>query len=188
MDQNKGPPFLTAPNLITLTRLPLAALAWLRPLETAFVLALMALAAATDVLDGWLERRARARRGTPADPPGAGAWLDPLCDKVFVISVLASIASARGTPLWLVPLIAAREILQTAAALVWRIVPEVRTRLRFEFRAAVLGKAATIAQFCAIGAILVDHPDRELLAAATGAVGLTAGLFYVRRAWRAARP
>ncbi len=87
--------FLTLPNLLTLSRIPLAALIWVRPLDPVFVLGIMALAGVTDILDGWLERRLHPGRKTET----VGAWLDPLCDKLFILSVLISLALARSLPL-----------------------------------------------------------------------------------------
>ncbi|HVR86819.1 MAG TPA: CDP-alcohol phosphatidyltransferase family protein, partial [Planctomycetota bacterium] len=148
-----------------------------------FVLGLMALAGITDVLDGWLERRQRRKRGEiPGPVESMGAWLDPLCDKIFMISLLFAITAARALPLWLVPLIALREILQTLVAVGTKAVPALRGRLRFKFGANVLGKATTVAQFLAIGAILLDKPGRIPLALAAAGLGLGAVVVYVRRA------
>lgn len=171
-------PFLTLPNLLTLSRLPLAALVWLRPRDPVFVLGIMALAGLTDVLDGWVERRRHPGRRVET----AGAWLDPLCDKVFILSVLIAITTARSLPAWIVPLIALREILQTLVAIGSKAVPALRRRLRFRFGANVLGKATTVAQFLTIGAILLDKPGQIPLAALTAGLGLVAVGVYIRRA------
>jgi len=171
-------PFLTLPNLLTLSRIPLAALIWLRPLDPYFVLGIMALAGLTDVLDGWIERRRHPGRTVET----AGAWLDPLCDKLFILSVLTAIAVARSLPLWIVPLLALREILQTLIAVGAKTIPALRRRLRFKFRANVLGKATTVCQFVAIGDVLLDRPGQIPLAMATAALGLVAVVVYVRRA------
>src|SRR4029453_14548961 len=82
------------PNLLSLARLPLGGLFWviLGPTPTHAVLAIgvMALAAATDVLDGTIARR----RGLSA--AGMGSWLDPICDKLFVGAVLAALHFQGG--------------------------------------------------------------------------------------------
>jgi phosphatidylglycerophosphate synthase len=171
-------PFLTLPNLLTLSRIPLAAMIWLRPLDPLFVLGIMALAGITDVLDGWVERRRDPGRKFES----AGAWLDPLCDKLFILSVLTAIAVARSLPLWIVPLIALREILQTLVAIGAKTIPALRRRLRFKFGANVLGKATTVSQFITIGAILLNKPGQIPLAMATAGLGLIAVAVYVRRA------
>ena len=104
----------------------------------------MAAAAATDVLDGTLARR----RGVAL--AGVGSWLDPVCDKLFVAAVLAALHVERGVPLGMLALIVARELLQLPMSVVYRAIPSLHHWLRYDFRASVLGKAATIAQFLAI--------------------------------------
>ncbi len=175
------PAFWTGPNLLTLSRLPLAAIVWADPLNPALVLPLMAIAGLTDVADGWLERRLRRKRGQSGDVRTAGAWLDPLCDKAFVISVIAAILVARRPPLWIPALIASREILQLPQVALYLLWPGLRERLRYDFRAAVVGKAVTVLQFLAVGALLFDHPSLVPLAAACGVMGACAAVLYFRR-------
>jgi phosphatidylglycerophosphate synthase len=166
----------------------MAGLVWMRPLDPLFVLGLMALAGITDVLDGWVERRQREREG--AEPEGGesmGAWLDPLCDKVFIFSLVTAITIAHGLPLWMIPLISAREILQTAVLAGARTIPALRRRLRPRFRANVLGKAVTVAQFITMAAILLKTPAQIPLAVVTGGLGVVAALRYVLRALEAPR-
>lgn len=180
-------PFFTAPNLITLSRVPLAALVWLRPADTVYIISLMALAGATDALDGWVERRGLRLKGLGADSaPLAGRWLDPLCDKIFALSVIAAIVVTRRPPAYIIILITARESIQTLVTLGCRLVPALRARLSFDFRASLVGKAATIAQFCAITAMLADLHLQAPLALATGLLGTAAVALYVLRAWKRA--
>lgn len=172
----------TVPNLLTVSRIPLAALVWVFPLHPAWVLGLMLLAGLTDILDGALERRRRLRLD-PAlrNAPSIGVWLDPLCDKIFILSLLTAVTISRGQPFWLIPLIATREILQVLVLLVVKPLPGFRDRLRPRFRANVLGKMVTVVQFLAIGALLLDTAGKIPLAAASGALGLLAAGVYVRR-------
>jgi phosphatidylglycerophosphate synthase len=176
------PTFFTAANLLTLSRLPLAALLWLRPTDPAYVLGLMAVAGITDVLDGWVERRRLARLGQPGKPT-VGVWLDPLCDKIFVLSLVAAIAVSHPVPLWLLPLVALREILQTLAIGAASAIPSVRRRVRVKFRANVLGKLSTVAQFLTVGAILLRSPAQVPLAIGTGVLGALAAAVYIRRSF-----
>ncbi|HVE43032.1 MAG TPA: CDP-alcohol phosphatidyltransferase family protein [Planctomycetota bacterium] len=177
--------WLSLPNLLTLSRLPMAGLAWIRPNDPVYVLGLMALAGLSDVLDGWLERKRRERLGLPQGGESLGAWLDPLCDKVFILSVLVAITSAHSLPWWIIPLIALREILQTLIVAGTRVVPALKRALRPRFKANVLGKLTTVVQFVTIGAILLNRPGAIPLAFATALMGLIAVAVYVRRAMRA---
>lgn len=168
------------PLALTLSRIPLAGLVWLAPGSPAFVLSMMAVAGLTDVLDGFLARRFKRRAGTP-DLRDAGAWLDPLCDKVFIVSALAAVAWAIRPPLWTLPLIAARELLQIPL-FTW--LKRRGILRRFDFRAAAVGKLATVVQFAAVAAILLRHPAALPLAWAAGVVGAAAVIYYARRAVR----
>jgi phosphatidylglycerophosphate synthase len=170
---------LSLPNLLSLSRLPLGWVFWMvlgkTPDRGPLALGVMALAAVTDVLDGTIARR----RGV--DASGAGSWLDPICDKLFVGAVLAALHFERGVPLGLLAIIVTRELLQLPMVVVYRISPTLRRWLRYDFRASVLGKAATVAQFLAIAALVLGLPARELAALAFG-LGVIALGDYVRRA------
>jgi phosphatidylglycerophosphate synthase len=180
---------LLLPNLLSLSRIPLGGLFWLTLGPTArqspWAFGVLALAAVTDVLDGHLARRNVARAqaaGLAVTGGGSGAWLDPICDKVFVALVLAAIVVSRHPNLWLVALIISRELFQLPMSLVYRFFPPLRSWLRYDFRASGLGKAATVAQFLAIAALILDHPSIAIFAAIAFVLGVAALVDYVRRA------
>jgi len=174
-------PFFTLPNLLSLARLPLGGLFWvaLGPTPTsasaAAALAVLAAAAVTDMFDGMLARRS----GT--DLAGVGSWLDPICDKLFVGTVLAALHIERGVPLPLLALVVARELLQLPMSLVYRVIPTLRRWLQYDFRASWLGKAATISQFLTIVVLILGGPARPFVVLSF-VLGIAALLDYVRRA------
>jgi phosphatidylglycerophosphate synthase len=176
-----GRSFLSLPNLLSLSRLPLGWVFWLAlarapsTVHGVAALGVMGLAAVTDMLDGYLARRAGA------DMAGTGSWLDPICDKLFVGAVLAALHFERGVPLTLLALIVARELLQLPMVVVYRVIPTLRSWLRYDFRASVLGKAATCTQFAAIAALVLGLPARPFAVGAF-ALGLIALADYIRRA------
>src|SRR4051812_24006719 len=102
-------PFLDAANLLTLSRIPLGALILLNARNRKIVLSLIAAAGVTDMLDGWVARR------DPRHSQAVGAWLDPLCDKAFVLSVLAANWRATRPPAYVPALVAMRELIQIPA-------------------------------------------------------------------------
>ena len=169
------------PNLLSLSRLPLGGVFWAAlgptatPMNSGMALGVMALAAGTDILDGTIARR----RGVSS--AGMGSWLDPICDKLFIGAVLAALYFERGVPLWLLAVIVARELLQLPMVVVYRAFPTLRHWLRYDFRASPLGKAATITQFFAIGALVLGWPALVLAWGAFG-LGIAALCDYVRRA------
>jgi phosphatidylglycerophosphate synthase len=184
----------TLPNLLTLVRLPMAAAVWLAPGRPEVIIPLLIAAALTDVVDGRVARAIRARRvarGEPAPrlagPRGIGAWLDPLCDKVFVASSLAAVAWAVRPPLAVVLMIALRELFLVPLVAVYRIVPNLRGRKRFDLRAGRFGKLTTVAQFAALAALLVAEEMVWPMAMMAAGAGAAAVVVYTRRAALAAR-
>lgn len=101
-------------------------------------------AAATDSLDGWL---ARSRGQVTV----AGAFLDPLADKLLVTAALVCLIETGDVPAWAVMVILTREFAVTGLRLVavseGLVIP-----------AAGLGKAKTFSQNAAIVAFTAPHP------------------------------
>jgi cardiolipin synthase len=190
----RQPSFFSAANLLSLARLPLALVfafvlgaPWGGPVAA---LGVLGLAGLTDALDGIFARRAEARRTgsvDPVAPAGTGSWLDPICDKVFVAGVLGAIWYRTQPSLGLLALIVARELAQLPLSLVYAVVPALRRWLRYDFRASLLGKAATVSQFIAIAALLFDSRLTRAAAGLTFALGLLALGDYVLRAVRMGR-
>ena len=180
----------TAANVLSLSRVPLGLLfavvlnaPWGGPAAATGVLAV---AGVTDALDGFCARRAEAHRpggragGTPA---GMGSWLDPICDKIFVATVLFAIWWLRRPALSLLLLILARELAQLPLSLIYLAVPSLRRWLRYDFRSSLLGKAATVSQFAAVAALLWASRATPVLAYVSFVVGLIALGDYLRRAF-----
>jgi cardiolipin synthase len=171
---------VTLPNALSLARVPLGGLFWVAlargPQHAELPFGVLAAAAVSDVLDGWIARR----RG--ADPAGMGSWLDPICDKLFVGAVIVALYVERRTPLALLALVVARELLQLPMALVYRVVPTLRRWLQYDFRASLLGKSATVAQFLAVSAIILNSEIAWRLAVIAFGLGLLALGDYIRRA------
>jgi phosphatidylglycerophosphate synthase len=170
----------TLPNVLSLSRIPLGGVFWAALGQSAaraeLPFAVLAAAAATDVLDGYFARR------SGADPSGTGSWLDPICDKLFVGSVLAALYVQRRVPLGVLALIVTRELLQLPMAFVYRTSTTLQRWLRYDFRASWWGKGATVAQFLAVSALILDHELAFRLAILAFALGLVALGDYVRRA------
>jgi len=180
---------MSLPNLLSLSRIPLGGAFWLVLGPTArssiWAFLVMGVAALTDVLDGYLARRQTQRAGSPPQPDGGtGAWLDPICDKVFVGAVLAAIIVKRHPPPLIVALILTRELVQLPLGIAYRFIPALRSWLRYDFRASLLGKAATVAQFLAIASLILDHASIATFAVIAFALGIAALADYLRRAIR----
>ena len=115
-------------------------------------------------------------------PPAArsGVWLDPLCDKAFVVSLLAAIWASDRPPLGILALIAARELVLLPAFAAQRAVPALRRR-HYDLKAARVGKLTTAAQLLAMCALVVRAKSAPALAGLAGVTGATAGVYYLLR-------
>jgi len=173
--------FWTLANVLTLSRVPFGIAFWFVIHRPIWALAVMIVGGATDLVDG-----AVARRSGQAGRNGLGAWLDPVCDKFFVLSMVAALLPVWRPEPWIVVAIVAREIVVVPLALAYRLLPGVRQRISYDFRAGRPGKLATVAQFAALTAILFGSGVLPWLAALAGIVGLAAAGDYIRRALRAA--
>ncbi|HLU68431.1 MAG TPA: CDP-alcohol phosphatidyltransferase family protein [Kofleriaceae bacterium] len=180
----------TAPNVLTLARVPLGAAVWLAPGNRAWLVAILVAAAVSDVLDGRVARAIRRERLARGRDPGdlgeaqaVGAWLDPMCDKIFVASVLAAVAVTYRPPVELVVLIATRELVLVPLVAAYRFIPALRRRLHFDFRAGRLGKLTTVIQFAAVGAVVFWPPGARELSVVASVAGLAAATRYLQRAF-----
>jgi cardiolipin synthase (CMP-forming) len=176
-------------HLLTLSRIPLSVLFWAVVDRPSWSVVVLGVAAATDVIDGWVARAVRRRRASRGQSPPSdiGEWLDPLCDKTFVLAVLAAVAVKLGPPPLLLASVAARELILVPMAALYRFTPLLRRRMNYRFRAGPLGKAATVAQFGALTALLFRHPTAAFLAVVAAVVGVAAAVAYIARGVRLAR-
>lgn len=171
--------FLNPANLATLARFALTpaialAMAHDRSLQA---LMLFLIAGLTDVIDGGLARR--FGWSTPA-----GAYLDPIADKVLLSTVFICLALWNALPWWYVAVVFGRDILIlgfAAAALAF-------TTLR-KFPPSVWGKLSTFLQIltaivwmtlAALPSFTLDSAARLLTWISTGAT-VWSGLHY---GWR----
>jgi CDP-diacylglycerol--glycerol-3-phosphate 3-phosphatidyltransferase len=143
--------FWNAPNLITLGRIatgPLLLLLTLFPGRRASLVGGLAFLAIslTDLLDGWL-----ARRG--GQVTRVGKLLDPLADKLLVLTALVLLVALDRIPLWGVPLVVlvlGREIAVTGLRAMASLDGVV-------LGASSLGKWKTGFQSAALTALIIHH-------------------------------
>jgi phosphatidylglycerophosphate synthase len=180
---------LAVPNWLTLVRVPLALLLWLRPNSEVWLLSIIAVAALSDVVDGrvamLLRRRANDRYN--AEDHAVGAWLDPLCDKLFALSALGALWVGFDAPWAVIALTVVREVMIAPLVIAYHLVPSVRDTLRFDFRADWLGKVTTALQFAVVAAIVVVQEMALPLAIAAACFGVGSVAHYVCRGIAVAR-
>src|SRR5689334_18876421 len=130
------PRWLNIANALTLLRLLLVPLIVRDVLDGRHVQALQifAVAAITDLLDGYLARRLGL--ATPV-----GAYLDPIADKCLLSGIFLALAAASLVPRWLVVIIFGRDLYILAGAIVLLTLTPVR-----KFPPSVWGKLSTFVQ------------------------------------------
>jgi cardiolipin synthase (CMP-forming) len=182
------PTFVTTANILSGVRIPMAAALWIAPASAIWVLTLMALAAITDILDGTVARWDQARRAARGLPERAGdrigPWIDPVCDKAFVVSLAVALFVTLEPRLWVLLATVTREIIMAVGLVAFLLFRPLRQWLFLDFHAGPLRKATTVVQFVTLGAIFLGLAIQEPLAIAAGVTGTVAVTDYVRRARR----
>lgn len=160
-------------DALTAVRFPLAAL-FPFVAAPAWQLAIVAVAAASDVADGFLARRFGSSR--------AGTVLDPVADKVFMAVAFVTVAQ-RGLLDWYELIgVLLRDVVAVVAFLAtWLL----RRPVALPARAG--GKVVTIAQLLTLVAAIAGSAHVRQLAWATAAISVYAIWDYGRMARRGAR-
>jgi cardiolipin synthase len=177
----------TIPNLLSFVRLlgvPLFLWLVLGPEADGWAFVVLAVSAFTDYLDGKLARRWN-------QISRVGQLLDPLADRLYVLSTVVALTLREIIPLWFAVLLVGRDVLLLG------LVPALRRRGLIVLPVHFLGKAATFCLLCALPLLLLGGEDSTLAqlaevfgwAFAVWGVGLYwwALLLYVEQARRLLR-
>lgn len=172
------------PNLICLIRIALVwpAAAALNAGEQLAALSLFVAAAVSDGLDGYLAKRFNWTSEL-------GKFLDPLADKLLLVTVFVESAWLGLVPWWLTAAVVARDVMIGLGALVYRL-----WFGPLRGRPTVLSKINTAAQLVYVMLVMLNAasglPPRDMLdacALVTLATTVISGLYYVqivmRRVW-----
>ncbi len=127
------------PNLFTLARLLLAPFVAADILHGRYGRAIILLFAAgfTDVIDGYLARRLHVSTT-------AGAYFDPIADKILLSVIYISLGVAGAMPWWMVAVVFGRDVLILAMAAYGLLFTHFR-----KFPPSVWGKISTFFQIAA---------------------------------------
>ena len=171
---------LNLPNFITLLRVILVPIVfWLLitgQTEVAFVLFIIA--GISDAVDGYLAK-------TFGWQTELGAYLDPLADKLLIVSIFIGLGVRNELPLWLVIAVVSRDILIVAAVLLaWQL-----DRRVLRIKPLAVSKVNTMMQILLAATVLADgafglglDTTRVVLVWITGALTLLSLAAYLR-AW-----
>jgi len=136
---------MNLPNYITLARVVLV------PFFINFMiygyygtaLAVFAVACLTDALDGMIARITNQQTEL-------GAFLDPLADKLLIISAFVTLAQLGMLPLWLVVIVVSRDVILVLGSLVLYFMGH-----QFKSRPSIFGKITTVLQLLVVTLSLV---------------------------------
>ncbi len=148
------------PNLLTLLRVVLTLpIAWLLIHGVyGWALWLFALAGVTDGLDGYLARRFGWFSRF-------GAMLDPLADKLLLVTSYLCLSISGAMPLWLTVAVLGRDLLIVCGAGLyrWRVGP-------LRFSPSLWGKLSTVLQIVLVLALLLELSILPAFSVVTGAL------------------
>ena len=159
MPRKRPPSSLNLPNALTVSRLVMTVLfVWLFTIEgmvsSWIALAVFVLASLTDWLDGYLARKLNQRTAF-------GIFMDPLADKILVLSALLIFVWENLVSVWIVIIIVARESFVTSL----RMLGEARG---VSLGAMPSGKQKLVSQIVAIIAILIILCVQRTISSHTG--------------------
>lgn len=174
---------LTIPNLLSFARLlgvPLFLWLVLVPEADVWAFVVLALAGASDWVDGALARALNQRSKL-------GIILDPLADRLYIAATLVGLALRGLIPWWLVGILAARELLLLS------LVPILRRSGRIALPVTYVGKAATFCLLWGFPLLLLGGLSSWVGTVATAcgwafalwgtALYWWAGIRYAQQAW-----
>jgi cardiolipin synthase len=168
---------LNLPNLITIGRILLVpVVVWAiasREMQIAFLVFLIA--GISDAVDGFLAKRL----GMTSE---LGAHLDPLADKVLIVSIYIALGITESIPRWVVILVVSRDILIVGGVmLAWFLGKPIRVK------PVLVSKLNTVAQIvfaCLVLASLAFGVEvatvQDAIMALVAALTLASVGFYVR--------
>ncbi|SOE17383.1 cardiolipin synthase [Hoeflea halophila] len=149
---------MTLPNLITIARfvmVPLIILAMIKgEMLTAFMLFL--LAGVSDGLDGFIARQFNQKSEF-------GAWLDPIADKLLLVSVFVMLGWLGALPEWLIIFVVSRDAMIVGAVVLSSLLGN-----PVAIRPLLVSKANTMFQIILVVLVLADLAGLPRLDAIVG--------------------
>lgn len=162
----KEPHALTIPNIITLLRfllVPMVILALLSE-RVDWALAGFLVAGVSDAVDGFIARRF----GQQSE---LGAYLDPIADKLLLVSVFVVLGYMRELPLWLVIMAVSRDGLIVGGVLLANLMSK-----PVAVRPLMVSKLNTAVQVVLVAVVLAEMALRIDLGPARPALVVASGL------------
>ncbi len=141
-----------------------------------FALSVFLIAAATDLLDGYLARKW-------GQITTVGTLLDPIADKLLISAALISLVQTRQVPAWMVILLLGREFAVSGLR-------SIAAAEGYTIQASELGKTKMVSQVAAISMVLVSTRGTQVADFAmlcmwgVIAFSMLSAIDYFRKFWR----
>jgi len=168
---------MNVPNLITIARIVLVPITIWLIVTDRFLLAFVAFIAAgvSDAVDGFIAKRFN-------QTSELGAYLDPIADKLLLVSIYVALALGDHIPAWLAILVVSRDIIIVGGVLLaWLINKPMVVR---PLTVSKVNTAAQILLAVAVLAVLgIGYPATDLIgwgSMAVGALTVWSGAVYLR--------
>jgi cardiolipin synthase (CMP-forming) len=149
---------LNLPNFLTILRIVAIPvfLIFLTDGRFGTALVVFVLAGITDSLDGAIARLTNSRTTL-------GAYMDPLADKMLILSAFVVLASMDAVPRWLTVVVISRDVI----ILIGYLSLFLLTQQLMEIRPSAISKAATFLHLATLSAVLLSRWKTEALASTT---------------------
>ena len=166
---------LNWPNVLTLARILITPLFIICLIKGSYAMALLifTLAGVTDGLDGLLARLMDQRTTV-------GAFLDPIADKLLLVSAFVTLAVQEMIPAWLTVVVISRDVLIIVGIAILEV-----SRVDYQIQPSMVSKCTTVAQLATIFLLLLSTQTTVLAHALlpvywlTTALSVASGLHYV---------
>jgi cardiolipin synthase len=138
-------------------------------------LAVFVAACVTDALDGMIARLTKTKTEL-------GAFLDPMADKLLIVSAFVTLVLLGKLPVWLVIIVVSRDVILTMGSLIIYF-----TTHDLKIQPSIIGKATTVLQLIVVtlSLVLMSYgTEMELMIVlqwATAGITVASGVQYVVR-------
>ena len=146
-------------------------------------LGVFVLAGVTDALDGMIARLTKSQTEL-------GAFLDPIADKLLIISAFVTLVLLDKLPVWLSIIVVSRDVIIVLGSILLYV-----TGHNLKVRPSIVGKTTTVLQLMVVTLILVlinyhpqgiEHGFMSVLLWTTAVVTIASGVQYVLRGMKMA--
>ncbi len=166
---------LNLPNILTLVRMLITPIFIICLIKGAYQMALLifTLAGVTDGLDGLLARLLDQKTTL-------GAYLDPIADKLLLVSAFVTLAAQQMIPAWLTVVVISRDVLIIIGIAILEV-----SKVDYQIQPSMVSKCTTVAQLATIFLLLLSIQTTVLEHALlpvywlTTALSIASGLHYV---------